>query len=106
MDDITKQLSKYTIEEDVLLAEANYNPRNAARVFKDVWLVLQEIHDLKSKRVPEYEKKEILDKNIEALNYLLRKQPMADVTKEALVAVVLVFIKHAGFREKDIDLKY
>ena len=104
MNDITKKLSKYSIDEEVL-TEATVSVRKTFQSLKDISMVLQEIHDLKSARVSDREKKDILEKNIEALNYILRGKSSNPFIKDVMVAVIEVSIRHAGFKVEDTKLK-
>jgi len=113
MDDITDKISKYILGEasngdDIpLFKRTEFNIMNAAtlRKIRDFFLVIGDTRKLKKEKISREEKLKRVNKNVGALNYILRGKEMPIYVREMLSSGIENTIEHVGFRLSDLDVK-
>ncbi len=99
MNDITT--TKYLVTEKSFIAR---NKGSVSKVlksltfWKDVLLIIQDIYDLANEKIPKDEKEAIVQKNIELVKYLLRKENISEFMVDMVAAGLTVSLKHAGIK--------
>lgn len=100
MNDITA--SKYLLtEKKGFIARNQSSVRKVLKsltFWKDVLLIIQDIYDLANEKIPQDEKEEIVQKNIELVKYLLRKENISEFMVDMVAAGVQVALKHVGIK--------
>ena len=86
-----------------LITEKKTNIFKTLRFWKDVLIIIQDIYDIKSERLSPDEKQKKIDKNIELIRYLLKKNRVEPLYRDMIAAGTEVALKHVGVRNQRIS---
>lgn len=89
-------MKKYLVVDNI--DEGVMSVMKSLSFWKDALLIIQDISNLKSKKVKPDEKSKIVQKNIETLKYLLKKNRVSDLYVDMISAGLDIAMKHAGVR--------